>query len=149
MIRLPWRTGSAPGSARVFLSATRFTYRSLRSMPAVFAHGLQLRAQWPMVDGAIGMRIAASLRDRTTYTLTVWSSEQDLDRWLVSPYHARLMREFRDRLESSCAVSWTAETFHPREAWTEGMRRLRARDQRMASDCPHTPQSRSKAQGGW
>ncbi|MFT3925293.1 MAG: hypothetical protein QM778_22335 [Myxococcales bacterium] len=151
MTRLPWKTGPAAPGASVFLSATRFSYRSFLSMPAVLTHGLRLRSQWPTLEGAVGMWTAASLYKRTTYTLTAWSSEQDLARWIMSPYHTRLMRDFRGHLESSCVVSWTAPadtaSFEPHVAWAEGMQRLRAREGFVASRGAHLEHTRPGAQG--
>jgi hypothetical protein len=127
MTRLSWMRGPAAIDGVVFVSATRFTYRRSWHMPLVFWSGLRLRSQWSAVPGAVGMFTGGSLPDRTTYTVTAWSSEPDLGRWLRSPQHVRLMRDYKDRLESSAAVSWLSEAFEPRAAWAEGMSRLTGR----------------------
>jgi hypothetical protein len=93
-------------------------------MPFVFWHGLALRSGWDRVEGAIGIFSGASLLERTTYTVTAWRSEQDLQRWLGSKYHRRLMSDYRETLESSGAVGWLAQTFEPRAAWREALARL-------------------------
>lgn len=126
MLRLPWMPGPETKSSAVFLSATRFTYRKQRYMLSVFWHGLRLRGQWSTVDGAIGVFEGASILERTTYTLTAWRSAEDMGRWLRTPYHARLMRDFSGCLESSAAVSWLTDSFEPRAAWVDGMKRLEA-----------------------
>ncbi len=95
-------------------------------MPFVLWHGLRLRRQWSGVPGAVGMFSGASIPDRTTYTVTAWSSEVDLGRWLRSPQHVRLMRDYKAYLESSAAVNWLSDAFEPRAAWAEGMSRLNA-----------------------
>jgi hypothetical protein len=115
----------APSGGAIFVSATRFTYRSHRHMPLVLWHGLALRREWGRVEGAIGMFSGASLLERTTYTVTAWRSEKDLRRWMRSPYHLRLMKDYRGFLESSSAVSWTEEAFEPKAAWREALSRLR------------------------
>jgi hypothetical protein len=89
-------------------------------MPVIFWHGMAMRRRWGEIDGAIGMFTGGSLAERTTYTVSAWSTEADLTRWLRSPGHARLMRDFRAWLADAAAVSWVAEAFEPRAAWTEG-----------------------------
>ena len=124
MRRLPWVKGPAATSGTVFVSATRFTYRRSWHMPFVFAHGMLLRSRWSMIDGAVGMLTGADLPARSTYTLSAWLSEAHLHRWLESPRHARLMRDYRHYLESSSAVTWLAAAFEPRAAWSEALSRL-------------------------
>ena len=124
MRRLPWVRGPAAASGTVFVSATRFTYRSQLHMPFVFGHGLLLRSRWRTIDGAVGMCTAGSLLTRSTYTVSVWAAEASLNRWLESTHHARLMRDYKGYLESSAAVSWLTDSFHPRTAWSEAMSRL-------------------------
>jgi hypothetical protein len=124
MTRLSWMRGRAVAHGAVFVSATRFTYRRMWHMPFVFWHGMALRRRWSEVDGAIGMFTGGSLAERTTYTLSAWSTEPDLARWLRSPEHARLMRDFQPWVTNVTAVSWLAEAFEPRAAWREGLSRL-------------------------
>jgi hypothetical protein len=118
--------GPAEENGAVFVSATRFTYRRLSHMPFVFCHGLLLRRQWDRVDGAIGMFTGASLPERTTYTVSAWTTEADLHRWMGSRYHVRLMKDYRGYLESSRAVSWLEKAFDPNAAWREALARLDA-----------------------
>ncbi|HEY7843497.1 MAG TPA: hypothetical protein VID30_07460 [Bradyrhizobium sp.] len=143
MMRLKWKLGMQsdwPGP--YFVSATRFTYRSLRTMPLVYWHGLKLRRSWPAVDGAVGLSIMSDLATRTTYTVSVWRSEAVLLAWVRSSAHARLMRAFRARLRSSAADSWQTDHFELRQAWREAMRRvgLPQGDRKMdgASKAPQT-----------
>lgn len=125
MMRMKWRPGRhSDWSGPYFVSTTRFTYRSLRSMPHVYWHGLKLRQSWPAVDGAVGLSIMSDLTTKTTYTVSVWRSEADLLRWVRSPDHAPLMRRFRPRLASSAADSWITVTFELRSAWREALKKI-------------------------
>ncbi|HZU82931.1 MAG TPA: hypothetical protein VE987_08450 [Polyangiaceae bacterium] len=126
MTRLSWIAGPAAMRGSIFVSATRFTYRRSWHMPFVLWHGLALRRRWGRVEGAVGLFSAASLLGRTTYTVTAWRSEQELRGWMRSPYHLRLMQDYRGCLESAAAVSWRTERFEPEEAWREAMSRLGA-----------------------
>lgn len=111
-------------SGSVFVSATRFTYRSQWQMPFVFWHGLLLRGRWGAIDGAIGMRTGGSVLTRTTYTVSVWTTELHLRRWLESTEHARVMRDYKRHLESASVVGWVTDAFDPHAAWSEGLSRL-------------------------
>ena len=77
--------GAAGHRGPFFVSATRFTYRHTWHMPLVFWHGPRLRRAWPTIDGAVGLSIMADLRERTTYTLSLWRSVEDLRRWSARP----------------------------------------------------------------
>jgi hypothetical protein len=125
MMRLKWQPG--PHSASTgpyFVSATRFTYQRLWSMPLVFWHGLKLRRSWPNVEGAVGLSIMSDLKTRTTYTVSVWRDESDLLRWVRSADHAPLMRKFRPRLQSSAANTWQTGTFELCAAWREALKKV-------------------------
>ena len=125
MIRLKWRAGPLgdwPGP--FFVNTTRFTYRSLHRMPQVYWHGLRLRRSWSLVEGAVGLSIMSDLATKTTYTVSVWRSEADLLRWVRSPDHAPLMRNFRPHLASSAAASWPTDRFELRSAWRDALTKV-------------------------
>jgi hypothetical protein len=127
MMRLPWRAGASTGwKGPVYVIATRFTYQQVRHMPLVYWHGLRLRHGWPRIEGAIGLSIMTDLATRSTYTLSVWRSPEDMHRWVRCSDHARLMRGYRPLLASSAADGWLAETFNLRTAWCEALKRVGA-----------------------
>lgn len=79
----------------------------------------------PNVEGAVGVYLGADLRERTTYTVSLWTSEAELRKWLTSPAHLRLMRKYRGRMESSSAIGFGAAMGVGRAAiYRDGMRRL-------------------------
>ena len=106
------------------VSATRFLYRSRRYLPMVGLHATRLRRAWGTRAGSIGLFTGAELRRPVTYSLSVWRNRDDLRDFLRAPEHAKLMRDFRDRLESSTSVVWDMDEFTPDSAWREGLRRL-------------------------
>ena len=125
MIRNPWRPGAAAGSPGPFVvSATRFTYRRRRDVPGVWRLAWRLRRGWDGRPGAVGLATAAEILRPVTYSLSVWESEEDLRRFLRSAEHARLVRDYRDRLVEARAVLWRAEGFSLGAAWAEGLARL-------------------------
>lgn len=125
MRRLSWTRGSATRHGAIFVSVTRFLYRTYWPMPLVVWHGLRLRRSWGAIEGAVGMFSAADLRARTTYTVSAWTSERALSSWLRSADHVRLMRDFKPHLESVSAASWVTDSFDREAAWREGLSRVR------------------------
>jgi hypothetical protein len=106
------------------VSATRFTYKSLWQMPAVYWHGLRMRRAWPRFRGSIGVSLSADMGRRSTYTVSLWRSEEDLKKFISHPEHLALMRAYRPHTESISAATWTVEAFDLGEAWREARRRL-------------------------
>jgi hypothetical protein len=124
IVRLPWKRGSVAGTAGpVVVSATKFTYKRGRDLAGVTLAGLRLRRGWPTRRGAIALIVASDARRRTTYSLSVWRSEEDLREFLRAPDHVPLIRRYRPRLEASTAELWRADTFVPGETWREAARR--------------------------
>jgi hypothetical protein len=61
-IRLPWRQGPINYvTGPVVISATKFTYKRLRDLPAVAVAALRLRRGWQRRPGAFGLLVGAEL----------------------------------------------------------------------------------------
>jgi hypothetical protein len=59
-----------------------------------------------------------------TYSVSVWTSEEDLRGFLRAPDHADLMRRYRSRLRDVRSVVWETADLRPSELWREGLERL-------------------------
>jgi hypothetical protein len=144
VIRMPWKAGPIePGPETVVVSATRFLYRRRRYMPIVGQHGWRLRRAWACRAGSIGLFTGAEMRRPVTYSLSVWRDREDLRAFLRAPEHAKLIRDFRDRLEDSTSAVWEMDDFSPEAAWREGLRRLADGSQPSAGDPATSPKRRS------
>ncbi len=110
----------------VLVIATRFTFKHLRHMPLIIAHGMRLRNQWGNTPGAVGVSVAADILGRTTYSISVWDSEDSFRQWFLSDYHASLVKAYRKWVESSDSVRWHTGHFVPGEGWRQAMQRLTA-----------------------
>jgi hypothetical protein len=131
IIRNPWKPGPETTAAGpLVLSATEFTYRRWRDMPRVWFHGLRLRRHWGSRSGAVGLATGAAALAPVTYTLSVWRTRDDLRRFLRSPEHVALVRDFKRRQAGAASVVWEADRFSLDEAWREGLRRLAAEKER-------------------
>lgn len=125
MTKLPWRHGQLPQTqGPMVVSATRFTYKSLWDLPGVYWNGLRLRRVWPRFPGSIGVSISADMARRSTYTVSLWRSEEDLKKFISHPEHLALMRAYRPRMESVSAATWQVESFSLGEAWRKARQLL-------------------------
>jgi hypothetical protein len=119
MFILSWKPGAlAAWPGPYLVSATRFTYRRLVHMPGVFWNGMALRAMWPAFAGGVGVSLRGDLRTRSTYTVSVWRSPEDLRAFVGHPKHLSLMKRYGSRLESSASVTWTTDRIELRELWS-------------------------------
>ena len=138
MLYSKWQPGPSAGWHKpVLVSATRFTFRQHWYLPLILWHGMRLRRAWNRIPGAVGVALAADLGRRTTYSISVWESEQDLQRWLRSPDHAALMRGYRQRVESAAATRWLIERFEQRGKWRDALRRMEGSERRAPSASLH------------
>ena len=126
MTRLPWKAGLLRDCiGPYFISATRFTYGDWATHLRVFTHGLRLRTQWPHLADSVGLSTMADFRTHTFYTLSVWSSYADLQQWVRSEPHARLMQRYRVKLVGTAYEGWRAVNFDLASSWTRALQRLR------------------------
>ena len=124
MIRMPWKAGPAAADGPVVVSATRFVYSRLSYLPIVSWHAYWLRRRWGSRPGSIGLLVGSKPLRRTTYSISVWRSEDDLKAFLRAPDHLPLIRKFKGRLDASTSAVWRTDSFHMDDAWQEALGRL-------------------------
>ena len=131
---LPWRVyyaGWQPGTVRpdagksVFVSVTDFHIHARRWAPAAWRTGLRLRRSWPRLEGAVGMWLWAEPLKQRSGAVSVWRDEDDLTRFLNSPVHRAIVREYRPRM-SGTSRGWTAERFEPSAIWERAVGEITA-----------------------
>ncbi len=95
-----------------------------RDVPCVGREGMILRHHWPETEGALGLWVG-SLRDlRRQVSVSVWRDPEDLKRFVRSPRHLRIMREFRTT-GSLYTSAWEAERLDRALIWRQATDRLR------------------------
>ncbi|MFJ8751907.1 hypothetical protein ACIREO_21625 [Streptomyces sp. NPDC102441] len=94
----PAAHGIDPGSA-VVVSVTEFVTHRPWGTPAVAVEGLRLRRNWPQMPGAVAVLLWADtgLRLNRSGSVTVWTDEAALTRFVAHPDHMRIVRAFRGR----------------------------------------------------
>lgn len=124
--RTAWTPGPAEStSGPVLISVTDYTAHRWRDVPSIFLSGMRLRRAWPRMQGAVGMWLWADPLRRRSGSISVWTSEEDLRRFVRWPVHMAIVRKYRAR-GSLVAGSWQAERFARSEVLREAYRRLAA-----------------------
>jgi hypothetical protein len=125
MRRVPWKPGAAAGAdGELLVSLTDLIIERRRDVPRAWVAGMRLRHAWPSLEGAVGLWLWADPVARRSGSISVWTSEADLMRFVRWPVHVKIMRRYRDR-GSLVATSWLADDGDPDAVWREAMRRLR------------------------
>lgn len=123
-IWLPWQAGpEADTTGPVLVSLTDFTMRSLRFLPEIATTGIRLSLGWYGIPGAVGVSQWADLVHRRTGSLSVWTDEAALRRWVGLPLHIRTIRRNRDR-GTLRTMTWSTDTVDRTALRAEAARRL-------------------------
>jgi hypothetical protein len=106
-----WMPGPVdPGDAPVVVSVTEFSAHHRRVLPGVAANGLRMRMGWYAMSGAVGMWLWMLPTAGCGGSVSVWASEDDLERFINLPHHVDIMRRYGDR-GTVRSTMWTADRF--------------------------------------
>ena len=122
-----WKAGSlAAPPGEVHVSMNDYLVHRLRDIPRVAREGWRLRRDWPRTEGALGLWFAAFRGGWRQVSISVWRDPADLRRFVVSPAHVRIMREFKGAGILHTTV-WKAESLDPGLIWEQALDRLQGR----------------------
>lgn len=118
---MPWRAGPADDhQGPVVISATRLAMHRHRDRPGAMLAGMRLRAGWYAMPGAVGLSLWGSLD--ASGSISVWTDEASLRRFVGLPAHLAIMRAYADRGRVT-SHTWTAERFDLEQAHREASSR--------------------------
>jgi len=105
-----------------FVSITRLRVRSWRFLPFFFVYALRSARQAAGAEGNLGTRL---LRDRrnTFWTITGWSSEAAMKKFMLAGMHRKAMRKLPHWCDEAALAHWTQES-EEWPSWEEAWRRL-------------------------
>jgi hypothetical protein len=119
-----WTAGPARETeGPVVISLTDYTAHRWRHLPGVWLSGLRLARAWPRMQGAVGLWLWADPVHRRSGSISIWTSEDDLTRFVRWPVHVAIMRKYSPHgtLE---ATMWSAPSFVKRDVLREARRKL-------------------------
>ncbi len=122
-----WKNGApVTHTGPVHVSMNDYLIHRLRDVPRVGREGMSFRHHWPQTEGALGLWVGTWRGGRRQVSVSVWRSAEDLRRFVRSPRHLRIMREFRDA-GALHTTAWTAERFDRALIWRQATDRLYGR----------------------
>jgi hypothetical protein len=106
-----WTPGPVdPRDAPVVVSVTEFSAHQRRALPGVAVRGLRMRLGWYAMPGAVGMWLWMAPIAGRGGSISVWASEDDLERFVALPHHIGIMQRYGHR-GTVRSVTWTADRF--------------------------------------
>jgi hypothetical protein len=106
-----WTPGPVdPQTAPVVVSVTEFSAHHRRELPGIAINGLRMRMGWYAMPGAVGMWLWMTPASGCGGSISVWASEEDLERFVTLPHHIDIMRRYHDR-GTVRSTTWTADRF--------------------------------------
>jgi hypothetical protein len=122
-----WKDGSAAfDGGPVHVSMNDYLIHRVTDIPRVALEGLRLRHDWPGTEGALGLWVAVLRGGRRQVSVSVWRGRDDLRRFVRSPRHVRIMRQYRDA-GALYTNAWSAPSLDPASIWRQADDRLRGR----------------------
>jgi len=110
----PWMRGPVnPLDKPVVVSVTEFDSDHRRDLPGVVLKGLRMRLGWYAMPGAVGLWLWSLPARATGGSISVWASEDDLERFVGLPHHVDIMRRYGSR-GTVRSTKWHADRFEPK-----------------------------------
>ena len=129
MPALPWTTIAAPPeTGEVLVLASRLRLRHLHQVPGFMRRALRVHAATKEADGAIGASLLAQPAAKTFWTLSVWTDEAAMRRFVGHPVHRDVMRRYQGSLHDATFVTWTesASVVQAPPSWDDARTRVLA-----------------------
>ncbi|MGC1416021.1 MAG: DUF3291 domain-containing protein [Candidatus Acidiferrum sp.] len=104
------------------VSVTRLRVRSWRFLPSFFFYAVRSARQAGGADGNLAVKLLND-RNRTFWTVTLWASEADMKKFMISGAHGRAMRKLLHWCDEAALARWSQET-SALPSWTEAHSRL-------------------------
>src|SRR5262249_37483421 len=113
-----WKGGPlvADSAGDGFVSVTDFVARRWRDLPRIYLAAMLLRRGWPAMEGAVGLWLWTKPLQKRQGSVSLWRSEADLQAFVETPLHVRIMNANRNRGQLT-SHSWVGSDFSRRGAW--------------------------------
>jgi hypothetical protein len=112
-ILTPWMPGPVnPLDGPVVVSVTEFAGDHHLDLPGVMLKGLRMRLGWYAMPGAVGLWLWTLPLRAVGGSISVWASEEDLQRFIGLPHHVDIMQRYGAR-GTVRSITWHADTFEP------------------------------------
>jgi hypothetical protein len=111
----PWMPGPAEShDGPVVVSVTEFAADHRLDLPRIALKGWRMRMGWYGMAGAVGLWLWALPAVARSGSISVWLSENDLERFVTLPHHVRIMQRYGER-GTVRSATWHDDGFVPRD----------------------------------
>lgn len=120
-----WLPGPEDGTASsVVVSFTDFRATVNGDLAEIYRTGVELGQNWPIMSGAVGLWLWGKPSELRGGSVSVWRTDEDLERFVRWPVHAAIMKAWRGRIGVS-AQRWADPRFAAEEAWLRAEHQMR------------------------
>jgi hypothetical protein len=128
MPALPWSSvRPAPDSGEVVVLASRLELPSYRLVPGFMRRAMAVHRATKTADGLIGASLDARPTRKVFWTLSVWTDDASLRRFVGHPVHRAVMQRYRGRTRSATFTTWTVPADSPLPpSWADAKARVEA-----------------------
>jgi heme-degrading monooxygenase HmoA len=126
MPKLPWtpsETAAAPDQ-KYLVMASFLPLKSLATTVRFMRYVMAIRNQLRTAEGLIGYALWAKPMSKRYWTLSVWRSEEALQRFMETLPHAHVMKDLRPRMNPTKFVRWNVPSSAAHPTWDEALARL-------------------------
>lgn len=124
-MKSPWKSFAQLDPDRDYLVlASSIPAREFSSTWRMFRGSRIVRGQLANTEGVVGFSLLARPIVKQYSTLSVWVSEQELDRFATNNPHGELMAELAPLLGPTKFVRWTIRGIDGRPSWSDALARL-------------------------
>lgn len=102
--------GPVEANGAVLVSVTDFHADQRRELPGVALRGMRMRMGWYGMPGAVGLWLWTLPASSRSGSISIWASEDDLDRFIGLPHHVGIMKRYGPR-GTVRSTKWHADTF--------------------------------------
>ncbi len=137
MLTIPWTIsdGSVDDERgeEVVVLASRLQLDRVRDVPGFLRAALAIRRQVLASPGAIGVSLVAQPARKTFWTLSAWTGDEAIGRFVGEQPHRTIMAKYHDRLDGAEFTTWTVGSAtlpgarsNAHALWSDGKGRLAA-----------------------
>ena len=121
---LPWTTSTEVArDTPCTVLATRLPLRSYRAVPAFLRWTMRIRRQLAVSPGLVGYALNAELLSKTFWTVSAWTSADDMARFAAAAPHREAVAAMRPFMGRPSFVRWRCTAGELPIAWAEVRRR--------------------------
>ena len=106
------------------IMATRFMVTSRRHLPRIINATRALGNELPAADGLMGYSLGFFVRQGSLFTLSAWSTPEDLNLFVLSPAHKSIVTTTTPWMKDSTFARWSTQGRHLPPRWNDAIDRL-------------------------